>query len=234
MVRRFLLSTTALAAMSGFAFAADLTTRPPPAPFVPPAFTWTGLYIGGTVGAVSTSTGYGEGYGSYSVLTPQTDTGGGVLAGVTVGYNYQMGNIVLGLEGDWSYAGTQSNYTDSYNYFFGSSKLTSLGTARVRLGYTPWDRTLLYATGGFAWGSLTNALGYDYPSPGYSQKSSSTASGWTIGGGLEQALTDHITVKVEALYVDLGTAHGYDKYCGCRTNFKTTAVVGRVGLNIKF
>jgi outer membrane immunogenic protein len=58
--------------------------------------------------------------------------------------------------------------------------------------------------------------------------------GWTIGGGLEQALTDHITVKVEALYVDLGTKHGCDNKCGCRTSFKNNAVVGRVGLNIKF
>jgi outer membrane immunogenic protein len=145
-----------------------------------------------------------------------------------------MGNIVLGLEGDWSYAGAENTYWDGYGYNRGYSKLTSLGTARARLGYLPWDRTLLYVTGGFAWGSLESNLGYDDPLSSYGVKSSGTSTGWTIGGGIEQAITDHITVKVEALYVDLGTSHGYDKDCSCRTSFNNTAVVGRVGLNIKF
>jgi outer membrane immunogenic protein len=239
MVRRILLSTTALVAMCGIASAADLTRRPPPPVFTPPpAFTWTGFYIGATVGAVSLSTKASEPYYVHNIdpLSSETNYGGGVIAGGTIGYNYQMGSIVLGLEGDWSYTGAQTSYTDSYAYIFGKSQLTDLGTARVRLGFTPWDRTLVYATGGFAWGDLKNALGIDYPDPHYSQSTSTTRSGWTIGGGIEQALTDHISVKAEALYVDLGTTHGVDKYCGCncRTTFKNSAVVGRVGLNYKF
>jgi outer membrane immunogenic protein len=232
MIRRLLLSSTALATMSGMAFAADLSMRPAPAPFIaPPAFTWTGFYIGATVGGVSLSTTSFEGC---SDCSSQNNLGGGVIAGGTLGYNYQMGNIVLGLEGDFSYAGAQSNFTDDFNGIFGKSQLTDLGTARVRLGYTPWDRTLLYVTGGFAWGDLKNSLGEDFPVPGVSQSTRKTASGWTIGGGIEQAITDHVTVKVEALYVDLGKTKGCDNYCGCRTSFKNTAVVGRVGLNVKF
>jgi outer membrane immunogenic protein len=198
----------------------------------PPAFTWTGFYIGGTVGAISLSTQYSD--PPDVGLPSQTNLGGGALVGATVGYNYQMGNIVLGLEGDWSYAGAQTTFLDGDYYYRGYTKLTSLGTARVRLGFTPWDRTLLYATGGFAWGTLNGNLGYDYPLSSCATGFSGTSTGWTIGGGIEQAITDHITLKAEALYVDLGTSHGYDGYYDCQTSFKNTAVVGRVGLNFKF
>jgi outer membrane immunogenic protein len=225
MIRRILLTTTALASMSGLALAADMPLRAPL-----PAFTWTGFYIGGTVGAVSLSTKYSDPNG----IDSQTNLGGGAVVGGTLGYNYQMGNIVLGLEGDWSYAGAQTSFWDGYYYYRGNTQLTSLGTARVRLGFTPWDRTLLYATGGFAWGTVKGNLGYDEPLANCATGFSGTSSGWTIGGGIEQAITDHITVKAEALYVDLGTKHGCDQYYGCRTSFKNTAVVGRVGLNFKF
>ena len=240
MIRRILLTTTALASMSGMALAADLGSRRPEPVFAAPlpAFTWTGFYLGGTVGAVSLSTKASEPYFNYNcycdTVSAETNYGGGVIAGGTLGYNYQMGNIVLGLEGDWSYTGAQTNYTDGNAYIFGRTQLTSLGTARVRLGYTPWDRTLVYATGGFAWGQLNNALGSAYPCPSCSQGFSKTQTGWTIGGGLEQAITDHVSVKVEALYVDLGSSKGIDKCLGCKTSFSNTAVVGRVGLNIKF
>jgi outer membrane immunogenic protein len=235
-IRHALLASTALVSLSGLAFAADLPSRAAPLPMFAPApiFSWTGFYIGATVGGVSLSTTSTEACDGCSPLTSQNNLGGGVIAGGTLGYNYQTGQLVLGLEGDFSYAGAQSNFTDDFHRIFGKSQLTDLGTARVRLGYTPWDRTLLYVTGGLAWGDLKNALGEDYPVPGYSQSTRKTATGWTIGGGLEQAITDHITVKAEALYVDLGKTKGCDGYCGCRTSFKNTAVVGRVGLNVKF
>lgn len=236
MIRRFLLTTTALVAVSGVASAADLPMRAP-APYIPPPlFTWTGFYVGASVGGISLSTKAAE-YDSYGKpFSSATNYGGGVIAGGGAGYNYQMGSIVLGIEADFSYTGAQTNFTDSYNYVFGKTQLTDLGTVRGRLGFTPWERTLLYVTGGYAWGNLSNALGYEYPRAGYLQKASTTGSGWTIGGGIEQAITDHITVKAEALYVDLGSKNGIDKGCcgGCRTNFKNTAVVGRVGINYKF
>jgi len=232
-IRHALLTSTALVSLSGLAFAADLSSRAAPLPMFAPApiFSWTGFYIGGTVGGVSLST---NAFEACSDCFSETNMGGGVLAGGTLGYNYQMGQIVLGLEGDFSFVGAQTKFTDQFDDIFGASKLTDLGTARVRLGYTPWDRTLLYVTGGYAWGDMKNALGEFYPSSGSSQSTSNTASGWTIGGGIEQAITDHITIKAEALYVDLGKTKGCDGYCGCRTSFKNTAVVGRVGLNVKF
>jgi len=65
---------------------------------------------------------------------------------------------------------------------------------------------------------------------------SGTNTGWTFGGGVEHALTDHFTVKLEALYADFGTKSAASTRCGCGFGFqaKTTAAIGRLGLNYKF
>jgi outer membrane immunogenic protein len=90
-------------------------------------------------------------------------------------------------------------------------RLHWFGTVRGRLGVTPWDRTLLYATGGFAYGKVGNdaAIGFPFPLGGFdgffSGSQSSTRTGWTVGGGLEHAWRGPWSVKLEYLYVDLGS-----------------------------
>ena len=123
-----------------------------------------------------------------------------------------------------------------------SSRLDALATVRARLGYTFIDnRALLYATGGWAVGHVKNAV----TSPFFGGKGVTSSfssdkwkSGWTAGGGLEYAITPNTwTVRVEALYVDLGNttidAPGLGN-SGCRFGFKNRYLIGRFGLNYKY
>src|SRR5262249_50336796 len=84
-----------------------------------------------------------------------------------------------------------------------SQKLDWFGTVRGRLGWTPWDRTLLYATGGLIYGQEKVSQLYvtccRYPASG-----SSVRTGWTVGGGIEYAFWSNITARIEGLYYDMG------------------------------
>ena len=89
------------------------------------------------------------------------------------------------------------------------ASLDWIGTVRGRIGFvaTPDNRLLIYGTGGFAYaGGSTNFSVYDATQGAYWNGSpSSTRTGWTIGGGVEYAITNNITIKGEYLYVDLGS-----------------------------
>jgi len=134
-----------MAGVASSALAADLPTTkgPPPAPyFAPPAFSWTGFYIGVNGGWGFTDT-HNDSFGN--------NINGGLVGG-TVGYNYQMGQFVIGYEGDVDWADIRgSNFGFTFPDGFGSNKLTSdfMVTERARLGYA-WDRTLFFVTGGYA------------------------------------------------------------------------------------
>ena len=202
MFRKILISTVALVAVTGTAFAADLPSRSAPPVYVPPPppiFSWTGVYIGGQIGyewgkssdSVFASPGAGVGLGSYSPS--------GVTGGAHIGYNYQINQFVVGVEGDVN----GSSYHGSNAVFGGlgtvSTRTDIDGSIRGRVGYA-WDRALFYATGGAAFGpvhdSFTNGLGTD--------STSSTKIGWTVGGGVEYAITNNWSARVEYRYTDFG------------------------------
>jgi len=225
-----LLLATALTALSFSAFAADLPARTF-APVAPaPIFSWTGFYVGGTIGSASITTKYSSSdFGDWSSNSSQ---GAGILAGVTAGYNYQIGSIVLGVEADYAFANAQNSY-GSY-YVSNQSKLDSFGTLRARFGYA-FDRTMVYATGGLAFGQVQSKSFLYYDSADCRSGFKKTAFGWTVGAGVEHALTKNLTIKAEALYADLGSKKNVENGdCGCRTSFKNTAAVARVGINFKF
>ena len=107
-------------------------------------------------------------------------TSSGWIGGAYAGYNFQVNpNWVVGLEGDIVATGKSSNSWDS--------------TLRGRLGYA-YDRYLFYGTGGVAFGDIKNA------------GASTTRTGWTLGAGIEAALTTNVTGRVEYRHTDLGTA----------------------------
>ena len=95
------------------------------------------------------------------------------------------------------------------------SEVTGFGTVRARLGYA-WDRTLIYATGGWAYGRARNSIS-DIRLCGVvgggtgcvwgdgASRSLNYSSGWTLGAGLEYAFTNNLSAKIEYLYVDLGS-----------------------------
>ena len=172
-------------ALGGAASAADLPRRnTAPTPYVAPVpvFTWTGLYAGVVAGY-----GWGTQKGAADATYGKLD---GAQVGGTVGYNYQMGQIVLGVEGD-----------DAWNNASGSAvgkttKSTNVATARGRIGYAV-DRVLLFTTGGYAGGTVERSVG--------AVSASDWHSGYALGGGMEYAFTSNVSAKAEYLYTDLSS-----------------------------
>ena len=240
-MKKILLAGVALAAMSTLATAADLPRKTAPIqPIVyAPAFSWTGFYVGGNAG-----------YGFGSSTTSNTFNGlapvgariigdpDGFIGGGQVGYNYQFyNNIVLGAEADIQ----GSTLESSRSAVFGTTSKSSLdyfGTVRARVGYafagtnSVLDRTLLYVTGGFAYGDQSlNIAGYSSPS--------NTHFGYAAGAGVEYAFTNNWTVKLEGLYVDLGRenyvfTNANPVVPAIRTRDQLDFAVVRAGLNYKF
>src|SRR5208337_2174620 len=223
MIRKFLLASVGALALTGSAaLAADLPSRAPPPVYLPPApiFTWTGIYVGGQIGYAWTSgnnqfTGFDPFFDSGTFLT--TSIGGtpsGVIGGANVGYNLQVNQWVIGLEG--SVDGTSLSNT-SAAFFPDGTTITAHSTAdiqgsiRGKLGIV-WDRALIYATGGVAFGcfntnvSIANTGFLNGGFPFFANGSvSSTRVGWTVGGGLQYAVTNNWSVFAEYRYTNWGS-----------------------------
>jgi outer membrane immunogenic protein len=238
--RTWLLSSVATVALAFNASAADMSL-PMKAPVYAAPFSWTGFYLGASAGGIglsSENTYTGTDNGFTAPGNGDTNRGTGVLAGGTIGYNYQgWGPWVIGIEADYSMASAQTGSSADFNFFGGngSASISNLGTVRGRLGWAS-DHTLLFITGGVAWGDVTNVAAANVFASGCRQGFSGTRTGWTFGGGVEHALTDHFTVKLEALYVDFGSKSVSSAKSGCTFGYsaKTTAAIGRLGLNYKF
>ena len=217
-------------AMVGQAAAADLYFEPPAPP--PPVFvpTWAGFYIGGHLG-------YGEGTSDYrqdvdifsnaaiAVFPPNYNifrdsvSPSGVIGGVQGGYNWQMNNFVLGIEGDISFAdwGASSTvfdtnagdlggpYGDDRAYGTSSTDIDFLASVRGRVGYA-MDSVLIYGTGGVAWAegdARARMVAIDDGSvvAEASGKGSLSDVGWVAGGGLAwMVIPQTMSVGVEGLY----------------------------------
>ncbi len=244
-IKRSLMATVSCLAFTGVASAADLPARMPvKAP--PPAVVtqiWAGPYVGVNGGAVwhrletdTTLTGFAGTYDSTRIKTS-----GGTFGG-QVGYNWQSQNFVYGLEADvnWVNGKGSDQHVANNGLGFGvahTTKLSWLSTVRAR-GGVAFGRTLLFATGGFAVGGVKNSWTFPTIScPGGCELSdSNTKAGWTAGGGIEHFISNpHVTVKAEALYVDLGRPTVTGGAGGNYTSrFRNTAVIGRLGLNLKW
>jgi outer membrane immunogenic protein len=188
-----------------------------PAYSAPAYANWTGLYVG-------LNAAYGFGTSNWDV--PAIDTAPkGALVGLTVGYNFQTGIWLWGIEGDIDY----SLMKGSAGCFGGTceTKDTWLGTARARIGYAGWNNWLPYLTGGAAFGDIR-------ASAPAGDASKTFNIGYTFGAGLEYALWSNWSVKGEYLYVDLGK-FDCGITCGAATDnvsFKTNLV--RLGVNYRF
>lgn len=253
-------------ASSSLVYAADLPSRraPPPVYVAPPAFTWTGFYVGVNAGygfnasnnssSVTVPAGTFAGSpGTAGTLSPSGQSkDGGFVGGGQIGYNYQVGHIVFGVETDIQYADLGRG-SSNYGYTFaGTGSLPAtftavdnrrnidwFGTVRGRVGYAFDTMPLLvYGTGGLAYG-------------GGSSSSSSctvvtcnddTKVGYAVGAGAEYAFTPNWTAKIEGLYVNLGksgtNAIGYDLagtvYTVASGQQDQDFGVVRAGLNYKF
>lgn len=196
---------------------ADFPPYRAPPPVYSPGYYWTGFYLG-----INGGGGWGT---SQWDGVDQFDVSGGLIGG-TIGYNWQVNQIVLGAEGDIDWSGIKGTTTvlcpagcETRNKW--------LVTARGRLGYA-FDRFLPYITGGLAAGDINATR------PGFPGGSNSNA-GWTAGLGLEVGVVSNVSVKAEYLYLDLG-----DFNCGLNCalaptgNTSFNANLFRGGLNVRF
>jgi len=242
--------------------AADLPTRKEaPAPiFVPPPFTWTGFYIGVNAGGIWPSggrsaslldpnfagdggfinAGFPGGLGSQSA---------GFIGGGQAGYNWQTGAFVLGVETDFDGSTLSKSFNNigaplispgplggDFLTVNGKNSLTWLGTTRGRVGFvaTPDNRLMIYATGGVAYGGGNSQFSvFDHTTNSFwSGNPSSTRVGWTIGGGVEYAVTNNITIKGEYLYADLGSSSFNSAgNAAALANFGGVSVGGKIEYN---
>jgi outer membrane immunogenic protein len=193
------LLATASLAIASTAYAADIPARMPVkavAPTYVPPFSWTGFYVGGNVGW-----GWSNGDGTIAFggpSGPYSGSGNGFLGGVQAGYNWQNGPLVIGLETDFqgsSGSGTVNGNAGATN-FTGNAKTPWFGTVRGRLGYAA-DRWLFYVTGGGLYGKSTLNGTVNTTGP---FNSSATFWTWTAGAGIETALWDRWSGKLEYLY----------------------------------
>jgi outer membrane immunogenic protein len=218
-MKRVLLAGVALAALMGSASAADIPRRvverpvAAPVPYVA-AYNWTGFYVG---------LNGGWGWGA------DTDGSGGLVGG-TVGYNWQMNQVVFGLEADIAWSGIESDGDVCRRGLRCDASIDWFGTARGRVGLA-MDRFMPYVTGGLAYGDVSATRAAGLPDRSEMQ------AGWTLGAGMEFALTAPWTAKLEYLYVDLGDL---DNFCGRRcgpggpNNVEFNAHIIRAGLNYRF
>jgi outer membrane immunogenic protein len=118
------------------------------------------------------------------------------------------------------------------------NKLPWFGTFRGRLGFTPADRWLVYATGGLAYGEVSTSETLNVNGAIVAFSTDRTKLGWTVGGGVEAALWGNWTGKLEYLYIDFGTVNntliGIAPITPIVTSSHVTDQIVRVGLNYRF
>jgi len=250
--------TGAALALSLASVAPALAQSPPP-PMMMSAYNWGGWYLGANLGA-----GWGDNAVNFSGTggTPPAQAAGvvpgslaghpdGMMGGLQTGYNFNLGSILLGIETDFDRTGINDDgtKTTSVPTFLSTTsdaqqQTSYLGTLRGRIGFTPWNPVLLYATGGLAYGhtEVTSSV-QTAGCTGFCGRASTAGwqEGWTAGGGFEWGIAPALSMKAEYLYYDLGTVN--QNYTDFASRFAGTSVststkfagnVVRIGVNYHF
>ena len=264
MLKKIIVSSVSLIALTGIVSAADLPSRMAPPVYAPPLpiFTWSGAYFG-------VNAGYAFGHeGRFKTTTVavgpttrnQTTNSDGFTGGGQIGYNYQIAGtgLVLGIEADAAYTDLDKARTLVYGFDGAAlggtitsyrSSLDYLGTVRGRVGYA-FNQFLVYGTGGFAYGGVDNRVAVQAVPGGpvlASGRRSGMESGYAFGGGVEYALptgsflnffrSSAVTMKAEYLHYDLGRSNvAIATPAGTVANSRVSneGDLVRVGLNYKF
>ena len=244
---KYLVAASALAlTAASSAQAADVVMNQEPAPVVAaPAFSWTGFYAGGQIGGswsdtdqkikgrsnVQNFAGFGKSF------SPDPS---GFIGGLYAGYNYDLGNnIVIGADTDWVWG--DMDESDSATYLKGQEgeykvngkiKEKWAGSTRARIGYA-MDRWMPYFAGGVAYAKIDSDAKFSDADGVYSKASGNkTLTGYTLGAGVDYAMTDHIILRAEYRYTDFGDQDYGNKDFKYNVDYKTNDV--RVGVAYKF
>ncbi|WP_224000031.1 outer membrane beta-barrel protein [Aureimonas sp. SA4125] len=219
-MKRFALLLASATAFVSPALAADVIYDEPPAPApmveAAPQYNWSGLYVGGQAGVA-----FNRDSGAFSSDTTgfsggNDDSNSGFIGGGHIGYDYQMGNFVIGAVADLNYIDAEANtsYTlptaTGTQTFGADQEINYVGTVRAKAGYA-MDRFMVYATGGLAYadiensynggGTYTDGLGNAYD---VSARTDNDDIGYAVGGGFDVLATQNVSFGLEYLYTDLG------------------------------
>jgi outer membrane immunogenic protein len=212
-----LCTTSMIVAAATQAAAADLAYKARPAAVAPVAvYNWNGFYVGGHIGGgwgQIDNTSAAPGSGAFPTGTPfaRNDTSG-FLGGVQGGFNWQVTNLVLGIEGEYTWTdvkGTATSQSTEPRFLAVTSTSTTktddIAMVTGRIGYAAND-WLLYAKGGWAWaeggsngvvknGDVTTSL----------TSSSTSRDGWVVGAGVEWGFAPNWSAKLEYNHIDFGS-----------------------------
>jgi outer membrane immunogenic protein len=195
--------------------------HPPPPPPPPPAWSWAGYYAGVNLGYGWGSSNVTQDFisgatGAVVGISTGTVHPDGVIGGGQVGYNWQFGNWVPGIEADIQGSGQRGSLslvcatcsvvgpvTTSL-----TEKLNWFGTVRGRLGWTVTPETMIYATGGLAYGEIDDSCNISDGVNTTGFNLSKTSVGWAAGAGVESHLIGNWTWKIEYLFLTLDEPTG--------------------------
>ena len=212
--------------------AADLPARMPaavaPIAYAPPVYNWTGFYIGGNIGGGFANSSWSDPFG----LGTNNFNKNGFIGGGQIGYNAQYNWLVVGVEGDFDWAGLKASGTDSFgNSINTDTQWTSTATGRIGAAF---DRLLVYGKGGVAFArdrsSLTDVFGG-------TASMSQTRTGWTAGAGLEYALDRNWSAKIEYDYLGFGNqtlSLATPTFPAYATNASLNVQEVKAGINYRF
>jgi outer membrane immunogenic protein len=234
-MRRIVLGIVGLSALlAAPAMAADLG-MPVKAVAPPPAFSWTGCYLGVHAGA---------GKQSSDFVSEGTFGGVGALGGGQIGCNYQWRQFVIGVEGEYWASGLRDRFffQDTGDTFEESSRNRWDAAISLRSGFAI-ERAFIYGKLGVVWGKFDYAVDETFFNGNTSVRGDATFTGVLIGAGFEYALTDNWTTKFEYNYLDFGdkvvdfTQTNCNPGCGTgtfRRTVKELKQIAKVGVNYKF
>jgi outer membrane immunogenic protein len=225
------LAGMALLVLAGAA-RADGPYRPGPGPGVmvlepPPIFTWTGLYIGGNIGGAWGSGTFTDQATNLSFTADQN----GFIGGGQLGFNYQMRNLVLGIEWDFDWASIDRTHSGLFlaGAYQASADTDWITTLSARVGLTV-ERWLMFVKIGGGW--VHNSASITNLNTGASLSRSNTDGGWLVGAGVEYSISPHWSAKAEYNFLGLSdrTITGF----GNTATFDRDIQMLKVGLNYRF
>ena len=227
---------------AGAASAADLR-MPYRAPLMSAPMSWTGFYLGANAGGGWSNASMDFGFGAGPVFATVDNNLSGGIAGGQVGYNWQSGPAVFGVEADFQWSGMKGSLVApcppgicaGLAASF-TQKMPWFGTARARIGYAGggW---MIYATGGYAYTRLESVATATAGGVTATISREDKRDGWTAGGGIEVMFAPQWTAKLEYLYLDFGSHDGSWTLTGLPTLNDATDLrsnVVRAGVNYRF
>jgi outer membrane immunogenic protein len=195
---------------------------------------WDGFYAGLQAGY---NWGYTDSATTWGAMGGPTETfaygTNGLIGGLHVGYNHQIEDFVIGIEADFEAAG-RDGYGIGSNGAVHSTDIDWNGSLRGRIGFVANQSTLFYVTGGLAYAHVITKQALATAVVPYTQSDNDWRVGWTIGGGIEHALSRKLSLRLGYTYTDLGRASYNDPNWVMKETTRLTSHSVRAGASFKF